>query len=380
MLFLFVISALMVVWAYAGYPLSMYFFARRSRTFDETSLDTSEYRPTVSIIITAADEHDKILTKLNNTISLRYPPDLVEIIVTLDGSTDEMDNKVREFQKQHPDVRIVLMLNDKGGKESAQLAAVNIALNEICVFTDVATHLEPDALLYLTRHFYDEQIGAVDGMSRVETHGHSNEGIYLKYENKIREWESKVSGIVTMGGCLFAARTSMLQAKEPVEGFVSNLQSDFRTALVTATNGLRAVIDTDAVATFADGAENKEFGRKHRTVVRGINNLFHHLYLLNPLKYGMFSYALFNHKLMKWLVPFFLIGAFVANTVLAMDSLFFMGVWFLHSAFYGMAILSLPNKWVKIIQFFVVTNLAILKAWVSYARGERFVMWNTTKR
>lgn len=388
MVTLFWTSIICILFAYAGYPLSMYLLKKYRGT--HYGVDTHS-TPMVSIIIAAADEENKIEDKLDNTAALEYPNYVTEIIVTLDGSTDQTYEIVHDWMDRHSDIDVILLDNKKGGKESAQKAAVDIATGEISVFTDVATRLEPNTIHYLVRHFGDKRIGAVDGMSRVEANGHSNEGAYLKYENKIREFESATTGLVTFGGCLFAARTWMLQGnvmvghKKMLPGFRTDLQSDFRTALITRTYGYHSVIDTQAVATFGDGAESKEFGRKHRTIVRGINNLANHLYLLNPFKYGWFSYALFSHKLMKWFVPFFMIGALISNIVLAGGSVFWYFTLLIQIMFYiiaygGMVTSNVKNPVFKIISFFVLTNAAILKAWYSYARGERFVSWTPTKR
>ena len=60
----------------------------------------------------------------------------------------------------------------------------------------------------------------------------------------------------------------------------------------------------------------KEFDRKVRTVVRGISVFMKSLPLLNPFKYGLFSWQLFSHKLCRWLVPFAMIIAFLSNLIL----------------------------------------------------------------
>ncbi len=386
MIELFVVCVALIFWAYFGYPLSIYLMAKMS---PGRHVAIDGHRPSISVIIAVAGGADKIYDKLRNTFATTYPLDKMEVIVVMDGVESETAHEVERFGKDFPKYAPKLHITDviKGGKEHAQLKGVNTARNEICIFTDLATTFTPDTYVNLVEHFGDKNIGAVDGMSHVVSDSHSNEGIYLKYENKIREWESRISGLVTLGGCLFAARkwvlqdTSTIHGKE-YHGFVNNLQSDFRTALVMQTWGLTSVLEANAIANFKDGDENKEFGRKHRTIVRGINNFFHNLHLLNPFYYGMFSYAFFCHKLLKWMVPFFMIGAFVASFVLAYGSVFWSTILLMQSVVYGMAIgKPSSNKYIKILQFLVMSNLAILKAWYSYlVKGERFVSWEPTKR
>lgn len=387
-------SVFAIIYAYVGYPASLYLLARwKGKKFKHDY----QFTPPISIIIAAADEEGKIKQKLLNTLNLSYPYGLVEYIVTLDGSTDNTAKIVEDMIKEMPHRGISLIWNGKGGKEAAQLAAVKQAKGNILIFTDVATVLTEKTLLQLVSNFADERVGAVDGMSMITKEG-SNEGLYLKYENKIREYESQLGSLVTLGGCLFAVRRDIVQNEfrvngKVVPGFRPDRQSDFRTALVTKVAGKQAILDKSAIAYFDDIEDpSREFGRKHRTIVRGFANFFNHLYLLNPRKYGLFSYQLFCHKMMKWLVPFFMIGAFVGNvgavltTAGGIHVAFYTLTLFGQLVFYAIAELTYKDALkkfqsvAKIIFFFVMTNLAMLKAWFSYIKGERYVMWTPTKR
>ena len=53
----------------------------------------------------------------------------------------------------------------------------------------------------------------------------------------------------------------------------------------------------------------QEFERKVRTLIRGMTTLFAYGRLLNPLRYGGFAFAFASHKVMRWMAPFFLVGA-----------------------------------------------------------------------
>ena len=82
--------------------------------------------------------------------------------------------------------------------------------------------------------------------------------------------------------------------------------------------------DPKAVGCYLDIADEKrEFERKVRTVLRGITVFLKHLEFLNVFKYGMFAYQFFCHKLLRWLVPFFLIGALASNVLLVASSSLF---------------------------------------------------------
>jgi len=151
--------------------------------------------------------------------------------------------------------------------------------------------------------------------------------------------------------------------------------------------GLRGVSDPDSVGYYKNLAdERKEYERKVRTVLRGISVLMKSLPLLNPIKYHLFSWQLFSHKLCRWLVPFALVLAFVSNMLLIPSSAFYQYTFGFQVTFYIMAlaylwIQRLPKKeMLRIPSFFLMANLSILDAWYRYVRGERILGWDPSKR
>src|SRR5206468_4518646 len=109
----------------------------------------------------------------------------------------------------------------------------------------------------------------------------------------------------------FAAR------REVCRVWATDLQSDFNTLLNSIQMGLRGVSDPEAVGHYSNlSDERKEYTRKIRTLVRGMNVLTKRLCLLNPFRYGMFAWQLFSHKLCRWMVPFAMITAFLSNLAL----------------------------------------------------------------
>jgi hypothetical protein len=64
---------------------------------------------------------------------------------------------------------------------------------------------------------------------------------------------------------------------------------------------------------------------------------FRHLELLNFFKYGLFSYQLFCHKLLRWLVPVFLAVFLASSAALAPKSPLFRVLLLGQLVFYGLA-------------------------------------------
>lgn len=332
------------------------------------------------MIITAYNEGKRIKDKLENTLALDYPKEKLQILVTSDGSTDETNAIVKEYEKEGIEL---LAIKNRGGKENTQKEAVKKANGDIIVFTDVATLLDPDGLKQIVSNFADSTIGCVSSEDRLigKDGKPSGEGFYVQYEMRLRRLEFRVNSLVGSSGSFFAAR------KEVCQDFSEDMQSDFRTVLNSIKLGLRAVSDHEAIGYYQDVSDEKrEFDRKVRTVMRGLTVFFRHLEFLNPFRYGLFSYQYFCHKLLRWLVPLFLFIALVTNLVLAPTSSVYYILLLCQSAFYAIAVwgwqrqIPIQNTLLKIPMYFLTVNASIAFAWFKFVRGQRVVMWTPSER
>ncbi len=365
-----------VFYAYAGYPLLLLAVGMvRSRLVRKASI-----QPTVSFIITAYNEEQRIGDKLKNTFQLDYPAQRLQIVVASDCSTDATDEIVRSF-----DASGVLLVRaaTKGGKEAAQKLAVESTSGDILVFSDTATVLEPEAITNIVSNFADETVGCVSSVDRfLDIDGKvSGEGAYVRYEMFLRQLESRVNTLVGLSGSFFAARRAVCMNWAP------DLQSDFNTLLNSVRLGLRGVADPDSVGYYKNlSDQRKEYERKVRTVVRGISVFMRSVSLLNPVRYHLFAWQLLSHKLCRWLVPFGMILAFVANALLVSTSAWYRAMFAAQAGFYALASAYLISErlpgigMLRIPSFFVMVNVSILDAWYRYLRGDRIVSWTPSKR
>src|SRR5438876_11665974 len=87
---LFWVSALTIIYVYAGYPLLLMVWARlrAKRTVDRGEAMAKRHEPKISIVIAARNEAARLPARIDNLLSLDYPADRREIIVVSDGSTD----------------------------------------------------------------------------------------------------------------------------------------------------------------------------------------------------------------------------------------------------------------------------------------------------
>jgi cellulose synthase/poly-beta-1,6-N-acetylglucosamine synthase-like glycosyltransferase len=374
---LFWSSTALIAYAYVGYPMALAFI----RLVHKKVVNKADITPSVTFIITAYNEERRIGEKLDNTLKLNYPAALLEVIVASDCSSDRTDQLVRSYG----DRGIKLVRADlRKGKEAAQKLAVGVAKGEIMVISDVATILQPDAIRNIVKSFNYPSVACVSSADRfVDQDGRtSGEGAYVKYEMFLRSLESTVYSLVGLSGSFFAARSSVCR-----QSWSEDLQSDFNTLLSSVRLGLRGVADPESVGYYHNLLDQrKEYERKVRTVVRGISVFMRSVSLLNPLRYHVFAWQLFSHKLCRWLVPFAMIAALVANGWLALSSPVYRVILLVQAGFYSLALVYMLSRRVpsigmlRIPSFFVMANLSILDAWMRYFRGERIVSWTPSKR
>ena len=365
-------SLLFIFYAYFGYPLLLKLIS----VVRKKTVNKAEIIPSVTLIVAAHNEEARIKEKIENTLSLEYPGEKLQTIIASDASTDATDSIVLQYKNSGIEL---VRTDDRKGKENAQQHAINRAHGDILVFSDTATILKPDALRRITGNFSDPSVGCVSSVDQfVDEDGNlSGEGMYVRYEMYLRNLESSINSLVGLSGSFFAAR------KEVCENWKTNLQSDFNTVLNTIKIGMRGVLDPDSIGYYKNISDDrKEYERKARTVARGITVLMNNLNLLNPVRYGIFSWQLFSHKLCRWLVPFFLITAFVSNVFLLPYSVIYKLLFVLHAGFYGTALLFKGSgiSWFRLPHYFLIVNKAILSAWLQYFRGTRYLYWTPSER
>jgi hypothetical protein len=372
---LFYATGLLCCYSYFIYPLVLRLLPRRN-----AAMSASDGLPGLSLIITVHNEEARIRTKLGNTLAIDYPKELLDIIVASDGSTDGTEAIVEEYAGRG--VRLV-RADARKGKEYAQLCAIREARGDILVFSDVATQIPVDALQLVAACFDDRLVGAVSSEDRFISQDGSvaGEGAYVRYEMWLRRLESDRAGLVGLSGSFFAARRSVCADWDIAS------PSDFNTALNCARLGLVAVSSPKVVGEYSDIKDSaQEFARKVRTVIRGMTALSRHPEALNPLRTGQFAFQVWSHKVMRWGVPWFMLAFFILTIVLLDNGVVFQTVFALQVVFYSLAVAGWISQrlrdisMVRIVFFFVQTNLALAQAAVLFLAGRRMTVWEPSKR
>jgi cellulose synthase/poly-beta-1,6-N-acetylglucosamine synthase-like glycosyltransferase len=371
---IFVFAVMLIIFVYAGYPALMFAISRLS----PRPVIRADIQPRVSLIIAARNESRDIAAKLENSLALDYPRDLLQIIVASDCSDDGTDKLVRGFADRGV---ILSRQNAREGKTRAQQRAALISNGEVLVFSDATTRLAPDTLRKLTRAFADPSVGCVSGRL-VYNSGASpavSEGSrsYWDYERLLKSWESVAESLVGVSGCLYAVRRSCY-AK-----LANDMIDDFAIAIEMQLHGLRTVYEPEAVC--SESANNRggdEFRMRVRVIEQTMNALHRYGRLLDARKHGMFMFQIFCHKTLRYSTPLPLVLAFIANSLALGAGRFYQYAFIAQLLFYFAAFAGWigDRSGVKLgplvlPYYFVLVNAASPVAFLKFIRGETHVVW-----
>jgi len=330
MTILFWFSVTIVAYIYFGYPfLLKNHFLGSAKTWRR-----GDARPTVSFIVAAHNEESVIGSKIENLLASDYPPERVEILIGSDGSSDSTEEIVRRFAD---DGVGLISFPQHQGKSATQNGLVAAASGEILVFTDADCMLPAQILAYLIENFGDERIGLVTGTPRyqnqLETDVTQNESLYLRYETWLRNQESDRGLLAMASGSLFAMRRSLWKPLDP------NWSDDFALPLQVELAGMRNVLDSRVVplTRLTQSLPGSMFNLKVRIVSKDFKTLLAHRHLLNPFRCGAIAVTLWSHKLLRWLVPYFLLAT-IASSFFLWRSSFYRGVLILQMTLYAAAL------------------------------------------
>jgi cellulose synthase/poly-beta-1,6-N-acetylglucosamine synthase-like glycosyltransferase len=191
----------------------------------------------------------------------------------------------------------------RSGKTAMENAACRLLRGEIIVNSDASIRLHPDATCRLIERLADPSIGVSSGrdvsVSVGRPQANETEAGYVNYEMRLRALETRVGGIVGASGCCYAIRADLHRLPIPPD-----LSRDFSAALTARAHGFRAVSVDEAIAYVPRTPTlRREYKRKVRTIARGMETLLGVAHMMDPMRYGAFSWRLISHKVIRWLVP-----------------------------------------------------------------------------
>lgn len=384
---LFFTGLFLVFYSYIGYGMLVWLLIRlRSLFRTPRPVPVTTEWPRVSIVVAAYNEERFIIEKIENTLSLDYPRDKLDIIFITDGSTDNTPALARRYT----DIR-VLHEPERRGKVAAIHRAMHTVTTPITIFCDANTLLNKASVRNILRHYADPKVGGVAGEKKVlsgdsgQASG-AGEGIYWKYESLLKRLDAELYTVVGAAGELFSIRTELY---EPVPHDV--LLDDFVISLGICRRGYRIVYEPQSFASETPSTSMKEEQkRKIRISAGAFQSMIMLKDLLNIVRYPVLSFQYISHRVLRWTVcPIALPLIFILNIILAFHpgGTFYLLLLAGQCLFYVAAIAGwlLSNRNIKVKAlyvpyYFFFLNLSLYLGFLRFRKGRQSVLWEKAAR
>jgi poly-beta-1,6-N-acetyl-D-glucosamine synthase len=378
-------AATAIGYTMVGYPLLM---AARARLSPRPPRRDTRARPSITILVPAHDEADVIARKLETLLALDYPAEQLEILVVDDGSTDGTSAIVERYLG--PTVRCLTRW-PRAGKMAALNAGIADARGELIVLTDASATFDTDALVAVLAPFADRATGVVSGQNLIRGGGGAVEqpaGLYWRYQERLRAWESATGSTVGVTGNLFVFRRD---AYRPLPD--DTINDEFAIAMDIAGRGGRVLYEPDAVAyDEASASMSEEMSRRTRINAGRYQSLGR--YCGAVARQPSMLFRLVSHKVLRVLTPVLMLTLVAASRSRRRDDpsirhprlaalerrLLVPGQIGVYGAAAAGALLERADRpiprAVAVPYYFVASNLAALRGLGRFSRGRQSVMWD----
>lgn len=382
---LFWVGVFIVFYTYLGYGILLYILVRIKELFVKPKVySLPEPLPEVTLFIAAYNEESIVHEKMVNCRELSYPKDKLKITWITDGSNDGTNDLLKEYA----DVT-VLFSPERKGKTAALNRGISYVETPYVVYTDANTMLNPEAITEIVRCFSNPKVGCVAGEKRVliraEQGAAGGEGLYWKYESKLKEWDDRLYSAVGAAGELFSVRTELFEQMPN-----DTLLDDFILSLRIAQKGYKIAYCKEAYAV-EDASLNmkEEEKRKVRIAAGGLQSIWRLRSLLNIFKYGTLSFQYISHRVLRWTItPIILFLLLPLNILLALDgNCFYMVLLLLQVLFYIAAWVGymfekkhIRNKLLFVPYYFLFMNVNVIRGFFYLSKNKGKGAWEKAKR
>ena len=379
-----IILGSLFLWGYGAYaPIFLLFKKRRANSVVPKQL------PTISFVIPAYNEVDYLAAKIENTLRLDYPRELLEIIVAADGTDDNSHEVVATFEN----VRYINS-GERLGKSAAMNNAAKIATGSILVYTDANAILSVNALQETARLLNQEDVGMLSGEKKVVKASEvddasAGEGFYWKYESFLKRVDNNFETLIGAVGEFFALKRE-LYSEIPQ----NILLDDFYQSVQVLKHGYR-IEYASAIIASENGSANfrEEAKRKIRISAGGWQSIFKFGFMLNPFANFRRFAVYFSHRLLRWvLLPWLTVGLPYLFKYIIENNLYgqlgtlvsIAGLVFYIFAFLGFLFQNEKGKKVPFflnIPFYILfMNVCAILGFFRYLKGIKTGAWTKVKR
>ena len=336
--------------------------------------------PCISLLIAAHNEEAVIEKRILNALAMDYPAEKLEIVIASDGS----DDRTAEIVRRYGDRVRLLDFAERRGKSATLNAAMQQLRGDIVLLSDANTFIDTPAARKLIRWFVDPVVGAVCGKLVLidPASGANVDSLYWRYETFLKECEGRLVALLGSNGSIYAIRRESFIPIPP-----QTIVDDFCIPLVIKLRtNCSIVYDTAAIAN-EESAQHvrEEFRRRIRIGAGGFQAIGMLWPLLDPRR-GWIAFTFLSHKIMRWLCPFFLLGALACSAMLQQGRTIYRWMLIAQIAFYiGAMFVALVPRWrfprlLRLGSMFTSMNAALLLGFFRWLSGGQKGVWRRTER
>lgn len=377
---IFWILFFLIFYSYIGYAFIVLLIIpfKKKRTLDNYLKEL----PEITLVIASYNEEKILTAKMDNIQSLNYPAEKLFIIVVTDGSTDNSEAILSNYNTVQ-----VIHEADRRGKVAALNRAMRFVKTPFVVFNDANAQLNSESILHIVQHFSDEKVGAVAGEKKVTdvTGLGTAEGWYWKYESFMKTLDASFNTVISAAGELFAMRTHLYnKINEQV------ILDDFILSISICLKGYKIVYEPNAFTIEMPGISLKEEQQRKIRIATGAFQSLNILSFKKMLSKPVLLFQFFSRRWLRWVVcPPAIIAILLINILLSFfdtnvlyDYFLFIQLIFYIAAGIGWQLMRRNQAFVltTIPFYFLFMNFCMLQGARIFLRNGQTVMWSKAER
>jgi biofilm PGA synthesis N-glycosyltransferase PgaC len=387
MVTIFWVSLCILVYCYLGYAIIATVLIYIRRLFIKKRNVYNDLLIPVTIVVSAYNEGKVLESKISNILALDYPPELLNIIFVIDGSSDNSAAVIGKY----PSIQLIHQ-PERQGKYAAIRRAMNQVTTPVVVFSDANTTLNSQALKRMVRHYADEKVGGVAGEKKILLKGNISavgkaEGLYWKYESFMKRIDASLFTVVGAAGELFSIRTNLFLPTE-----TDMILDDLLISMKICVKGYRIAYEPKAFSTELPSASiGEEEKRKVRIAAGAYQSITRLLPALNFIHRPVLAFQYVSRRLFRWVLGPFLLPVVFCSNFLIVSSLqhgifyeiFLFGQILLYVMAFAGALLNRRSNTPGVFTipfYFIFMNYCLLKGFSRYLNKDQSVLWEKSLR
>lgn len=209
-------------WLFGAYSIAVSFYILSRFAISHFHVHHPEkfdpsYEPTISFGIPCKNEEENIYETIMRIATVDYPQSKFDIIVINDGSTDNTLAEMHRAQRDAEGKAVVRVIDWKKnrGKRDGMAECIKQSTNDVVVFIDSDSFIEPSTPKELVKFFKNSRVAAVAGHAYV---ANADKNIVTKMQSvryfvafkAYKGSESVFESVTCCSGCCSAYRRDLL--------------------------------------------------------------------------------------------------------------------------------------------------------------------------